>query len=221
MQTKSNEHARYPFLARPPPPQKKQPTRAPPSPPIAVVLPFPGTIPPSPLRRRASGIVAWAALVQPGSPAPRSPHRRLSNSSSRRGSLSRVSRRSSISHSRAPSGSLGGLIHAPTSAHDIDVNDIDVNLSALGYTSVFVHVPPKTPSTPSHFVRTALNAPVTPLTAAAQFSSPTKASTTRTIKRFRSLGILRPRAKSSSRSVALPTFAVLALSRDLKLLPEQ
>lgn len=181
--------ARYPFLARPPP-QKKKPTQAPPSPPIAVALPLSATIPPSPpLRRRASNIAAWAALVQPGSPAPRSPHRRPS--------LTRIGRRPSISHSRAPSGSLASLIHTPTSAQDIDIN-----LPALGYTSVFVHIPPKTPSTPSHLVRTAaMKTPVTPLTASIQPPSPKK-TTTRTVKRFRSLGILRPRSKSTSRATA-------------------
>lgn len=204
MQTISNEQviraARYSFLAKPPPPQKKKLIQAPPSPPIPVVLPLSAAIPPSPPpRHRASNIAAWAALVQPGSPAPQSPHRRPSTSSSRRSSLTRVGRRPSISHSRAPSGSLSGLIHTPTSAQDIDIN-----LSAFGYTSVFVHVPPKTPSTPSHLARTGImKTPVTPATASIQPPSPKK--TTRTIKRFRSLGILRPRGKSTSRAAALPS----------------
>ncbi|KXN90665.1 hypothetical protein AN958_03950 [Leucoagaricus sp. SymC.cos] len=195
MQTTINDQTTcYPFLARPPPSQKRKPAQAPPSPPIAV------TIPPSPsLRRRASAISAWAALVQPGSPAPCSPHRHPSNASSRRPSFSRPSRRSSISHSRAPSGSLPGLIHNPTSAQDIDVS-----LSGLGYTSVFVHIPPKTPPTPSHLARSANK---TPIASAIQPPSPKKSSSTsRTIKRFRSLGILRPRSKSTtSRAVPLPS----------------
>ncbi|KAF9454389.1 hypothetical protein P691DRAFT_770592 [Macrolepiota fuliginosa MF-IS2] len=212
IQTISSEQAinaaRYPFLARPPP-QKKKPTQAPPSPPIAITLPLSATVPPSPsLRPYTNHITAWAALVQPGSPAPCSPQRRTSNGSSRRPSITRIGRRSSISHSRAPSGSFASLIHTPTSAQDVDIN-----LAALGYTSVFVHVPPKTPSTPSHLVRTAVSvmkAPATPATASIQPPSPKKTSTStaRTLKRFRSLGLLRSKPKISSaaaRTAALPS----------------
>ncbi|KAF5362319.1 hypothetical protein D9756_002197 [Leucocoprinus leucothites] len=204
MQTISNGNARYSFLARPPP-QKKKSGQAPPSPPIAIAIPLSTTTDSPTLRHRTSGIAAWAALVQPGSPAPNSPHRRASISSSRRPSLTR--RRLSISHSRAPSGALSGLIHSPMSGQDIDID-----LGAFGYTSVFVHVPPKTPSTPSHLTRTSMMK--IPFTPTATTSSRKPSATGRTIKHFRSLGILRPRSKSTTaaRAVVPPSPSKASIS---------
>jgi hypothetical protein len=93
------------------------------------------------------------------------------------------------------------LIQSPTSG-----KDIDVSLSAVGYTSVFVHVPPSTPSTPQHLARPAMKNPFVQTTTAFQPPSPKKSSSTRrTIKQFRSLGLLRPRSKTIAGALSSPT----------------
>lgn len=180
--------SRYSFLTRPPPPQKQEPSRAIPSPPVPIAS-LSATNPPA--RRRASTIAAWAALVQPGSPAPTSPYRRLSVSS-----ISRVGKRPSVSHSRASSSVLSGLVQPPSTAQDITVD-----LSAFGYTSVFA---PKMPPTPSPLLRkTTTKKSSTPVV---QPSSPKKAS--HTIKRFRSLNILRRKKSASQLALPSPTTKV-------------
>ncbi|KDR80800.1 hypothetical protein GALMADRAFT_241242 [Galerina marginata CBS 339.88] len=211
----------FAFLAKPPPPpQKRRPS---PNQPLPAL---PGTPPPPPqqLQRRPSNtfssIVNWAAHVQPGSPAPRSPQRRpsiTSTTSSRRPSLSRLNRRPSISHGRAPSGSFVHIIDTPTRTQSTP-SVANFDLTALGYTSIFVHFP-KTPTTPSPLLRQhqtnrtgapdhskpASPAPV-PLSASFAFAHipippvpqenvrPTKRTG---MKRFRSLSILRPRGSKA------------------------
>ncbi|PPQ85963.1 hypothetical protein CVT26_012689, partial [Gymnopilus dilepis] len=178
----------------------------------------------------ASSIAAWAAHVQPGSPAPRSPHRRPSvtsttTTSSRRPSITRPTRRPSISisHSRAPSGSFIHLIDTPTRTqthtHTHSTPSVaNFDLTGLGYTSVFVHFP-KTPSTPSPLLRQyqqtyRAGAPVPPKAAAREPLSanpafahipippvpedtPSRPAKKTGMKRFRSLSILRPKGKGS------------------------
>ncbi|KAF8887320.1 hypothetical protein BD779DRAFT_1527443 [Infundibulicybe gibba] len=163
----------YAFLSRPPPPQKKRPTA--PLPPLPCQSPH--------IR---SAIASWAAHVQPGSPG--SPH-----SPCRRPSLTRSTRRPSISRSTHARGSSGSflLVETPTSAKDFD-------LTTLGYTSVFVHVP-KTPATPAMFVQctSATPAPPMPPTPGSAPASETQAAP----KRFRSLAILRgnkPKSKPAT-----------------------
>lgn len=203
----------YSFLARPPPPQKKRPTQPLPATPVQP--------PPSPIIRRRSNtyssIASWAAHVQPGSPgspAPRSPcspRRRPSVTSSRRPSLTRINRRSSITHSRAPSGSFANVIDTTPS-----VKDFNVDLTTLGYTSLFVHLP-KTPSTPARFLqRTLASKPLTPSGDAHAFANipippiPASPPPPKTVKRFRSLSILRSRTRSKSTSAmpASPTKSI-------------
>ncbi|KAF8159390.1 hypothetical protein B0H34DRAFT_748017 [Crassisporium funariophilum] len=200
-----NQQPQFAFLAKPPPPpQKKRPSpNLPlPAPPTASNSP-----PPTPVRNAYNSIITWASLVQPGSPAPRSPHRRPSVSSSRRPSITRLNRRPSITHGRAPSGSFIHIVDAQSTP---SVGDFD--LTALGYTSVFVHLP-KTPTTPSPFLRqrsgtvctVALqSSPTSPRSAAhahipippipTQEEAPVKR---KGMKRFRSLSILRPRSSKS------------------------
>lgn len=181
MQTITDEQAirnnRYSFLTRPPP-QKREPTWAIPSPPVPVISPS-TTNPPT--RRRASTIAAWAALVQPGTPAPISPHRRLSIPS-----VSRIGRRTSISHSQTPS-ALSGLVQPASAAQDIAVD-----LSAFGYTSPFA---PRIPPTPSPLVHNgSMKKSAAPLR-----------KTSRTIKRIRSLNFLN---RNKPKPSTIPTSPV-------------
>jgi hypothetical protein len=141
--------------------------------PVNVLLPLPLT--PSPIkpnfslgdpedrilrrRRRSSTFISiknWALAVQPGPPAPDSPHSSITISPGpypRRSSISAardfITRRSSISHNRAPSGSsIVHLVHTPKTGDDKQPH---FDLTTLGYTSVFVHIA-HTPSTPSPFL---------------------------------------------------------------------
>lgn len=191
----NNKNRKYDFLKNQP--QTKGPTQ--PLPPVPQ--------PPSPVivvgctRTGSSTIAAWAARVQPGSPAPispHSPHRRPSisrrPSASRRPSVSRHTRRPSARHTRTPSTSPTFLnfIHTPPSAK------LDFDLTTLGYNSVFIHLP-KTPSTPSPFIRESERrqqppSPVIPIP-----PIPTTPPPRAPPRRFRSLSILRrPRAKSAA-----------------------
>ncbi|KAG6909377.1 hypothetical protein DXG01_000818 [Tephrocybe rancida] len=159
----------YAFLSKPPPPpQKKRPTVPPPPTPTA---PF--------ARKRSStftAIASWAAHVQPGSPG--SPHSRRRASISRRPSIS--SRRSS------PCTPSFIVIETPSPAN----KEFAIDLTDLGYTSVFVHLP-KTPSTPAHTTKP--STPTVPAPAPA-----------RSMKRFRSLSILRPRNRTATATATLP-----------------
>ena len=190
----------FAFLSKPPFPQKF--SHSGPNVPL----------PPPPTSLAHSNIIAWASLVQPGSPAPRSPQRRPSVSSSRRSSISRLNRRPSISHARAASGSL---IHIVDTQKTPSVGDFD--LTALGYTSVFVHLP-KTPTTPSPYLRQRsrttvevppISKPPSPKSTYADIPIPPMPSEEPPVKRtglsrFRSLSILRSRPSKTKPQPSTP-----------------
>ncbi|KAJ7580171.1 hypothetical protein C8J56DRAFT_834156 [Mycena floridula] len=173
--------SRYAFLSKPPQKQpKKRPVKLQPVHPVNVVTPLPVSSPPiiavvgrRPRSSTFSSITTWALTVQPGSPAPRTPP-----SARRRASSVRRPR---VSHSRAcsTSSSFLRLVDTPTTAASVKDNTFD--LTTLGYTSVFVNLP-TTPATPSP-----------------RLAMASKAQSKLTLKRFRSVGVLkRPRSKSTS-----------------------
>ena len=147
---------KFAFLALPPPPKKKR---------AAVNNTF--RAPVSPVNRSTT-ILAWAETVHPGSPLPMTPAsgvslpRSASSVSSpriqvfRRSSLTRAgSRRQSASstRSRIPSASFLQFVDTPrTPAHPIPATpfpaDAKFDLTAFGYSSVFVDVCVSTPITP-------------------------------------------------------------------------
>ncbi|KAF8075180.1 hypothetical protein FPV67DRAFT_1476324 [Lyophyllum atratum] len=174
----------YSFLSKPPPPpQKKRPSHPPPATP---------TLP----HRRSTAIASWAAHVQPGSPgSPHSPRRRLSLS--RRSSVS--SRRPSISRTPSPRTPTHSFLVLDTPSPA--TKEFAIDLTDLGYTSVFVHLP-KTPSTPSPFLmKSSSGKPVNPDT----FPIPAAPTRAPPLKRFRSLSILRSRNRSTATLPASPT----------------
>ncbi|THU88760.1 hypothetical protein K435DRAFT_842092 [Dendrothele bispora CBS 962.96] len=163
--------------------------------PVNILLPLPVDTPatalppskPAVSRRRSSTFTAitnWALAVQPGTPAPVSP-----------------SRRPSIVHSRARSGSSSfiHLVETPTTSKVTPSNteEKSLDLTSHGYTSVFVHLP-YTPTTPSPYLRRANtgaheNIPVPPV------PTTPKTATVSGLKRIRSFGMLkRARAKSNA-----------------------
>ncbi|KAJ7105110.1 hypothetical protein C8R43DRAFT_1046872 [Mycena crocata] len=177
--SRSANKSPYSFLAGPP----NQPL---PVPPVNVLLPIT-----TPTRRRSnSAIISWAARVQPGSPPPRSPHRR--------GSLAR---RPSIGHGPAAAGSFINLIDTPTTAgHRTTPSVKEFDLTNLGYSSVFVHLPPTPSPQPKSATNPYAHIPIPPIPA----SPPAKAR--RTLKHFRSLSALtRSRSKSISSAMPAPT----------------
>ncbi|KAF9224165.1 hypothetical protein BS17DRAFT_732964 [Gyrodon lividus] len=203
---KADQVPKYPFLAHPPPPQKKRPNQPLPSPPshakshpAASATPAPAIRDP---RRRSStltAIAAWAAHVQPGSPAslsPRSPRRRPSLGRGRRPSITSI---------RATSGSFLNIAPTPTTAYGTtpSVRDFKADLTTVGYTSVFLQLP-NTPisATVSLVVKprspeAGKNIPVPPL------PSPTRKP--RGFTRFRSLSVLKSRGRSKSAAPSSPT----------------
>ncbi|KAH9479367.1 hypothetical protein JR316_0007957 [Psilocybe cubensis] len=207
----------FAFLSQPPPPlHKKRPTPLP-SPPGYPLPPIPVQATPVTRRRSStfSSIAAWAAHVQPGSPAPRSPHRRLSTTSARRPSLTRLARRPSITHARAPSGSFAHIIDIDALDTPSAASNFELDLTAHGYTSLFVRLP-KTPTTPSPLLRAynaqhakpaaaPAKAPLSASFAIANIPIPpvpqepkrAPAHSKGGMKRFRSLTILRPKAKQA------------------------
>ncbi|KAF8638447.1 hypothetical protein AX17_002204 [Amanita inopinata Kibby_2008] len=148
----------YAFLAHPPPQPSPQRRNGFPSSPTFYI--------------KNKSIAAWAAHVQPGSPAPPSPS---SPPSQRRPSLSRRS---------------------PTSPKLVD-------LTALGYTTVFVHFP-KTPTTPSPYLRSRHTQQQQPATVdvdsdmAGPQQQQQQRSASSTLGRLRSLASLRARGRSKS-----------------------
>ncbi|KAF9478261.1 hypothetical protein BDN70DRAFT_913753 [Pholiota conissans] len=228
----SFEAPRFAFLSQPPPQKRRvRPFAGAPLPaPLCSPPPVPHGQPSPALRRKwsnaNSGILAWASLVQPGSPAPVSPHRRLSisSTSSRRSSISRLNRRPSISHGRAPSGSsFVHIVDSPTLPQPQRTPSTGkFDLTTLGYTSIFIQFP-KTPTTPSPYLRqyhekheqptTPAVVPEKPLTpgplSAAQFVNipipPIPQTKQKGMKRFRSLSILRPRSSKAKSQTAAPS----------------
>ncbi|KAF9565852.1 hypothetical protein CPC08DRAFT_141749 [Agrocybe pediades] len=217
--------AQFAFLSQPPPSIQKRRAALPSPPPCP-----PHSPPPPPQTPRSSAfanIANWAAHVQPGSPAPRSPQRRPSVSSSRRPSLTR---RPSISHSRARSGSFVHLVDTQSTATPSVTN---FDLTNHGYTTLFVHLP-KTPTTPSPYLRqynqihrAGQPAALHPKPAAVPLSAsgiafahipippiPQENTTERKrkgMKRFRSLSILRPKAKVLQPAPASPTKTAVSV----------
>ena len=127
-----------------------------------------------------ASIRSWAASVAPGSPAPLSPRRRPSVSST-------ASR-------RRPS--LVVLTRAQSPTAPAPAADDAFDLTALGYTSVFVHLP-KTPTTPSPLLRAydqKHRRPRIPPPPPPPAPAPSKRSG---MRRFRSLSVLRPRNKQA------------------------
>ncbi|KAI0766158.1 hypothetical protein BD413DRAFT_717911 [Trametes elegans] len=205
----------YAFLAYPPP-QKKRPTQALPSPPPRQ----PSSLSLYPRRRSAttSAVAAWVAAVHPGSPAPRSPRRRSSISSARRcscGSPCVVSRRPSIS-SGSPhphSASFLSFADTPSTASRLvitpSVRDFKPDLTAVGYTSVFVHFP-ETPLSATVFT-----SGTRPTSRAPPRSPSSPAKPAKGLKSFRSLSALRTarRVRSKSTTMRGPPSPALAGSR--------
>ncbi|KAH7921207.1 hypothetical protein BV22DRAFT_1096910 [Leucogyrophana mollusca] len=186
----------YAFLSfpPPPPPQKKRPTQPLPSPPPA----YKPTAP-APARRRSStfsAIASWASHVQPGSPAslsPRSPRRRPSIGRGRRPSITSV---------RATSGSFLNIVETPTTAHRTgttpSVRDFKADLTAVGYTSVFLQLP-NTPISATLPITLTTRTGDKRIPVPAVPGSPTRKP--RTLSRFRSLSVLkRGRSKSAAPS---------------------
>ncbi|KAJ8496037.1 hypothetical protein ONZ51_g1336 [Trametes cubensis] len=210
----------YAFLAHPPP-QKKRPTQPLPSPPAQPRLP--SCAPSHPRRRSAttSAIAAWVAAVHPGSPAPRSPRRRSSISSARRssgGSPCIVSRRPSVSGT-PHSASFLSFADTPTTGSRIvitpSVKDFRPDLTAVGYTSVFVHFP-ETPLSATAFTTKTRPQPSAYRAPPRSPSSPVKP--VKGLKSFRSLSALRParRARSKSTTMRGPPSPPLAVSVNAK-----
>ncbi|KIK99134.1 hypothetical protein PAXRUDRAFT_132718 [Paxillus rubicundulus Ve08.2h10] len=197
----------YPFLAHPPP-QKKRPNQPLPSPPsyatsqaAASATPTPPTRGPRRRSNTLSVIAAWAAHVQPGSPASLSP--RSPRSPRRRPSIGR-GRRPSITSVRATSGSFLNIIPTPTTAYGTtpSIRDFKADLTAVGYTSVFLQLP-NTPISATvslaarpRSLKAGKNITVPP-------PSPTRKS--RGFTRFRSLSVLKSRGKSKSAAPSSPT----------------
>ena len=132
----------YPFLSHPP--QKKRPTQ--PLPPL----------PTSPVRPRSatlSAISAWAAKVRPGSPAPWSPRR--SPSASLTGRHSSFSRRVPGRSGGMVSASFASFTDRMTANNQLPVtastSEYPLDLTAMGYTSVFVHFPHTPVSPPENY----------------------------------------------------------------------
>jgi len=221
-QNSASQSAHYPlvykvphfaFLVKPLQPAEKKR--------LASVAPHPPPVcsPPSlPVVRRRSStlsrIATWATNVQPGTPAPWSPLRRASITSlcSRRPS---VSRRPSITHS-VPLASFLHLTSTPTVAQNTP-SVAQIDLTALGYTSLFVYHP-KTPGTASPHPRHAIpagafigkatvskprsNKPLPPIPTGARRK-------TRKMKRFRPFTLLRSsksKDQSPVPSPATPSF---------------
>jgi hypothetical protein len=188
---------KYAFLAYPPPP-KKRPTQPLPSPPSytrAVAPQAPPCI--RPRSNTFSTITAWAAHVQPGSPAslsPRSPRRRPSIGCGRRASITSV---------RVSSGPLNAL-DAHRNAATPSIQNFKADLTTVGYNSVFLQFP-KTPITAT------LPITIKPRTAEAGHRIPiplVPASPTRKprgLTRLRSLSILKSRGRSKSAAPSSPT----------------
>ncbi|KAJ3935797.1 MAG: hypothetical protein NXY57DRAFT_932816 [Lentinula lateritia] len=187
--------------------------------PVNIVLPLPLSLTPSPtklgfpfgdpehrtpLRRRRSSAFAaiknWTLTVQPGSPAPNSPHKSISVSPGRRSSISiardLISRKTSISHNRAQSNSsVAHLVELETPGIS-NYKQPQFDLTDLGYTSIFVSRI-YTPSTPSPFL---LRDPY-PSNSRKQIS--VQKETPKGLKRIKSLGMLKRNRRKSVSAAAV------------------
>ncbi|KAF9565915.1 hypothetical protein CPC08DRAFT_747691 [Agrocybe pediades] len=180
----------FAFLSAPPPPKPKRRAL------LASPPPCPSQSPPPPtpsLPSRISTftrITTWAAHVQPGSPAPWSPpsHSPSSNTLP------------SVSHGRARSGSLAHLVDTQLSLKTPST-EANYDLTALGYTSVFVHIPEMKVPLSASLVLANVNKPPIPHRESVEDIKQ------KGMKRFRSLSILRPKLRISQLGTALPMKA--------------
>ncbi|RPD58946.1 hypothetical protein L226DRAFT_614260 [Lentinus tigrinus ALCF2SS1-7] len=200
----------YPFLAYPPP-QKKRPTQPLPSPPAPHRAPC---SPSHPRRRSAttSAISAWVAAVHPGSPAPYSPRRRSSISSTRRsshGSASITSRRASVSAGTPHSASFLSFHDTPTTASrqviTPSVKDFKPDLTSVGYTSVFVHFPetPLSATIPLYTSNGKVRPPPTFPRATPPRSPSSPVKPAKGLKHFRSLSALKTGKRTRSKTTVM------------------
>lgn len=166
---------------------------------------------PSPARMKNKRITTWALSVQPGSPAPRSPH-----SPCRRPSTTTSRNRKSSFRFNTPSSFLNILDTPSTQGQRTttpSLRDFKPDLTAVGYTSVFIPLPntPFTATLPSM----QKNTPPMPATATKSDYShipipPIPSSSIKNghiVKRFRSasLSILRPGRSRSKSTSNIPT----------------
>ncbi|KAI0702291.1 hypothetical protein BC835DRAFT_105227 [Cytidiella melzeri] len=205
----------YPFLSHPP--QKKRPTQPLPPPPTQV--PSSPVRPPVGRLRSAtvSAVSAWVAEVHPGSPAPYSPRRSPSiGLTSRRSSFSRTSsRRVSAGSTRVPSASFMSFSDTPTTGSRLiitpSIKDFEPDLTAMGYTSVFVHFP-TTPLSPPINHRVNTSSRVVPSAAPA---SPVK-QTQLGLKHLKSLSSLKPGKRARSKAPPSPPAVPIKSPAEVK-----
>ncbi|RXW24808.1 hypothetical protein EST38_g1013 [Candolleomyces aberdarensis] len=198
----------YTFLSQPPPSKRRAAAKPPCAPPVCQLPPTPNRV-----ARRPSltaKVTNWALHVQPGSPAPVSPHRRLSNSSRRPSINFGLSATTlGIGHRRVPS---SPFIMTPTTA-----SHKTFDFTALGYNTIFTHMP-KTPETPSPLLRAKAQKEQQlaeeKMRAKAQAKEESKEKKEKMIKKIKSLTHIRSRSKSLSKSTtddvnALPPVPAL------------
>ncbi|KAI5995636.1 hypothetical protein EDD15DRAFT_2423690 [Pisolithus albus] len=165
----------------------------------------PAAAPISGFRRRSStfaNIAAWAAHVQPGSPASLSP--RSPRSPRRRPSLGR-GRRPSITSVRVSSGSFLNIAPTPTTTYGTtpSIADFKPDLTAVGYTSVFLQFP-NTPLSATLSFPVHPNQPEVPKAIPVP-PVPSSTDRPRGLNRFRSLSVLKSRTRSKSAAPSSPT----------------
>ncbi|KAJ2930045.1 hypothetical protein H1R20_g7057, partial [Candolleomyces eurysporus] len=184
----------YTFLSQPPPSKRRTAAKPPCSPPVCQLPPIPNRV-----ARRPSltaKVTNWALHVQPGSPAPVSPHRRLSNSSRRPSINFGLSATTlGIGHRRVPSSPF--IVTPTTASHKT------FDFTALGYNTIFTHMP-KTPETPSPLLRAKAQKEQQlaeeKMRAKAQAKEESKEKKEKMIKKIKSLTHIRSRSKSLSKS---------------------
>jgi hypothetical protein len=219
----------YQFLSQPPPQKKRPvPTQPLPSPPhgsthdTAHASPSPPQLPVRKRSNTTSAISAWAAAVQPGSPAPCSPPARRSSVSRRpsvgrgRPSLGRA-RKASITSQRVPSASFLSLTPSTAQTHSINLSpggpapktpstaDGFELLVYAGYSSAFIRVPvPPTPVTDAIPSSNGADFKHIPLPPAPASPAKSQAKSKGRGMRLRSLSVFK-RGRSKSVASAAPT----------------
>lgn len=200
----------YPFLAQPPSHKKRSAQQI-----LASDAPS-RTQAENPRRRSLAAINNWASSVQPGPPAPQSPHKASFNEVPR---SSKPSRRHSAMPS--PPSPVSYLPESPASStHTITPDmkaDMKSELQAVGYTSVFVTLPRTPPAEYTPDGRIAV--PRSPTTAAPAASAELDNSRSAT-RRFRSLSMKPPsRSKPAApqpKSTPAPTHAAVTKEKRSK-----
>lgn len=164
-------------------------------------------------RRSVAAISNWASSVQPGPPAPQSPHKGSFSEVSR---SSKSTRRQSIKPS--PPSPVAYLPDSPASStHTITPemkSDIKSELQAAGYTSVFVTLPRTPPAEFTPDGRVAAGRPPAAPPASTEHDSSRSAT-----RRFRSLSMKPPsRSKPApaAKSTPAPTHAAVTKEKKSK-----